>query len=310
MTTKRRQALGRGLAALLNQPAPIHVHSQKPEYDYVDSKYPHELSSVPLDRIRPNRFQPRQDFDEESLAELADSIKQAGLIQPLLVRQVGDSYEIVAGERRWRAAQRAGLAAVPCVISPVTDEESLLMALIENLQRENLNPMEEAEAYARLREQFGLSQEQVAERVGKSRAAVANSLRLLGLPREIQEDVRDGTITAGHARALLGVMDPARQRKIWQEVKRLGLSVRETEDMARPQPGERSRQTSAFVGRPRTKPDPQADLLAQELMSRLGCRVVLRRRGGHRGRVELYYESLEELERILELLGLPTGARL
>jgi ParB family chromosome partitioning protein len=305
MTAKHRQALGKGLAALLGPP----VHGASPSA-VQDVSQQRSLLDIPIETVRPNRNQPRQDFDLESLRELAESIKQAGLVQPLVVRSSEGAYELVAGERRLRAAKLAGLKSVPCVLTAASDEQSLLLALVENLQREDLNPMDEAEAYARLREEFDLTQEAVAERVGKSRVAVANSLRLLQLPREIQEDVRDSALSAGHARALLSVSDAARQRELWQTIKTRGLSVREAEEKSRTLAPGRPRQTSAFTGRPRGGRDPQAERLMEDLTSRVGCRVTIRRRGEHRGQVEIHFSSLEEFERILEVLGLPAAERL
>jgi ParB family chromosome partitioning protein len=309
MSTKRRQALGRGLDALLGSTAV----SAPPAT--VESEASSDLGEMPfvyldVEAIRPNPRQPRQDFDSESLEELAASIRESGLVQPLVVRQVGDAHELVAGERRWRASKLAGLGQVPCLVREMAEAESLLISLVENLQREDLNPIDEAEAYARLRNDFGQSQEQVAQRVGKSRVAVANSLRLLNLAAEMREDVRDGTISAGHARALLGVTDEARRRALWEEIKREGLSVRQAEDHSRAPGSERPRQTSAFTGRPRSRRDPVAESLAEELTKRLGCRVAIRRRGEKRGRVEIHFGSLEEFDRILDALGLPTGHRL
>ncbi len=310
MSTKRRQALGRGLSSLLAPAATSGIPEVIATAEFAqESSNQRSVINVPVEAITPSRHQPRQDFDNESLKELAESIRHNGVIQPLVVQKVKDGYELIAGERRWRAAKMADLTEVPCLPTQVTKGESLLIALVENLQREDLNAIDEAEAFARLRDDFGFSQEATAEQVGKSRVAVANSLRLLGLPREMQEDVRDGTLTAGHARALLGIADPTRRKAVWREAKDKNLTVRETEERARAQSA--SRQTSAFTGRPRGKViDHDAQALAEALMAQLGCRVTIRGRGKDRGRVELHYTNHEELERILEVLGLPASERL
>jgi ParB family chromosome partitioning protein len=308
MDTKHRQALGRGLDALLGGkaipgPQPVVATETQPASEQANLLYINPQS------IQPNPRQPRQEFDSEALGELADSIRQSGLIQPLVVRQAGGAYQLVAGERRWRACKQIGLTQVPVVVTELSDEDSLLVALVENLQREDLNAIDESEAYARLRQEFGLSQEAVAERVGKSRVAVANSLRLLNLPRPIQEDIRDGTLSAGHGRALLSVPDAARREALWKDIKAKGLSVREAESRGRTQAGG-PRQTSAFTGRPPGKPDPHADALEQELMARLGCRITIRRRTDNSGRVELHYSNLEEFDKVLEVLGMSPSQKL
>lgn len=313
MTAKKRSALGRGLDSLLGTSTPVPVvPAPGPSVAEVVQRDDQQSSMrrISVGEIKPNRHQPRQDFDQEALEDLAKSIEQSGLIQPLVVRQVGSTYELVAGERRLRAAKLAGLDQVPCVIADVGDNQSLLMALVENIQRENLNPIEEAEAFLHLREELRLSQEEVAERVGKSRVAVANSLRLLNLPEEIKEDVRDGAISAGHARALLGVPEPSLQRKLWNEIKAKQLSVREAEERCRATGGRRPRQTSAFTGRPAGDRDIEVEALEERLMNLLGCKVSIQQRGDTKGRVMLHYASLEEFDRILEILGMPVRDRL
>ncbi|NUP89851.1 MAG: ParB/RepB/Spo0J family partition protein [Candidatus Sumerlaeia bacterium] len=313
MTALRRQALGKGLDALLGRPV-VTASLDTPEpiasVQAEDASHA-RLLHVPVSDLKPNRHQPRQDFDREGLEELAASVKHSGMIQPIVVRRSEGGYEIIAGERRWRAAKIACLSSVPCIESEATDRDSLLLALLENVQRENLNPIEEAEAYAALREEFRFTQEEIAERMGKSRAAVANILRLLTLPPEMKEDVRDGAISAGHARALLGVLDPDRRRQLWREIRERGLSVREAEEWSRAGVPGKSRQTSAFTGRPRGSPaDAEVASLVERLEGRLGLRVAIRRRGAERGRVELHYGSAEEFERIMQALGLPASARL
>lgn len=307
MAPEKRQALGKGLAALLGPQVSIGKAAPKTTQDEPNQK---SVSEVAIGTIQPNRFQPRQDFDDDALTELSRSIRETGLIQPLVVRPRGDGYELIAGERRLRAAQRAGLNEVPVVLRDVTDEESLLIALVENVQREDLNAIDESEAYARLRDEFSLSQEQVAQAVGKSRSAVANALRLLTLPAEMREDVRDGVLTAGHARALLAVTDAPARRTLWEEIKRGDLSVREAEARSQDLSPRRGVQTSAFTGRPRGSQQVQVDALTEALTSHLGLKVKIARRVGNRGRVELHFGSVDEFERILDLLGLPASDRM
>ena len=219
-TSNKKRGLGRGLESLFSDNAAL-------------AREPAELR---LSEIEPNRSQPRREFDEQALQELSDSIARHGLLQPITVRPLpGGGYQIVAGERRWRAARMAGLETVPVVVRELSDEEAMELALIENLQREDLNPAEEAEGYRALMEQYGLTQEQVAERVGKSRSAVANTVRLLGLPPELLEKVRDGRITAGHGRALLAIGDEE-QRSRAAELAERGASVRELERVAKERP--------------------------------------------------------------------------
>ncbi|MGE5577139.1 MAG: ParB/RepB/Spo0J family partition protein, partial [Syntrophothermus sp.] len=209
-----RQVLGRGLGALIQ------------EVDSVDQS---AVRNLPISAIKPNPFQPRQHFDEEKLAELAASIKEHGVVQPLILRQREEGYELVAGERRWRAAQLAGLKEVPVVVKGLNDLQMMQIALVENLQREDLNPLEEARAYARLLNEFSMTQEEIAFTVGKSRPVVANTLRLLHLPEEIQESVSRGTISMGHARTILGLESPEQQITAWEKILKDQLSVRETE---------------------------------------------------------------------------------
>src|ERR671921_151110 len=210
-----RRALGRGLSALL---------SDKP------ATTNEEMVEIDLDLIEPNNFQPRTSFDEERLEQLAQSIRANGIIQPLLVRRLSsDKYQLVAGERRWRAAQRAGLHRVPCVVKDIPEDRMLELALIENIQRQELNAIEEAQAYKRLIETLGLTQEMVAQRVGRDRTFITNYLRLLRLPEDIQELVEQDKLSMGHARAILGVDDPEIQRKVARNITEHGLSVRETE---------------------------------------------------------------------------------
>jgi ParB family chromosome partitioning protein len=279
----RKRGLGRGLDALIEK-----VEEKKAD----DS-----VRTLPIDSLRPNRFQPRTTFDEAAIEELADSIRAQGIIQPLVVAPEGDGYAIVAGERRWRAARRAGLESVPVVVREVADDRELLeLALVENLQRSDLNAIEEAEAYAALQEKFGLSQEEVAARVGKARTTVTNSLRLLRLPEEVLELVREGQLTAGQARPLLGLADHEEQILLADRAVREGLSARDLERLAAgPQEGQK----------PKKKPDRPVEVhtaaAEEKLTRRLQTRVEIRRQGKG-GQLRIHFHSEEELMRLYEVL--------
>ena len=247
-----------------------------------------------IELIHPNRYQPRRKFSEEDLADLSRSIQEQGVIQPLLVRRADTGYELVAGERRLRAAGLAGLDQVPIVIKELADDRMLEMSIVENIQREDLNPMEEAEAYHRLMTEFGLTQAKVAERVGKSRSAVANFLRLLQLPQSIRASIMDNTLSMGHARALLGADTPARQKAAWRTVVSRGLSVRETEDLIKRMKTEKKKTDP---------PDPSPeDIYFMDLADRLslhfGTKVRIKKQG-RKGRMEIQFFSNEDLDRLL-----------
>jgi ParB family chromosome partitioning protein len=288
----KRRALGRGLGALIREaPSPS---APSPE------------RRVSLAEIRPNPRQPRRYFAEERIAELAESIRHQGVLQPLVVRKVADGYELIIGERRFRAAQRAGLDRVPVIVKDVSDAESLEMALVENIQREDLTPIEEALAYRQLMEEFQLTQEAVASRVGKSRPVVTNLLRILNLPEEIKEEVDRGSISVGHARALLVLDMPEQQLEMARTIMRQGLSVRETETLVSRKP-----ETSAAPASPPTSPSTQppqridihihVSALEEELMRSLGTKVRLlpKKKGG---RIEIEYYSNDELEGLVRRL--------
>lgn len=278
-TDPRRRGLGKGLGALI--PGAETVGQERP-------------SEVALAHLRANPFQPRQARDAQELSGLVDSIRRHGVLQPIVVRPSVGGYEVVAGERRWRAAETAGLSSIPAIVRSLTDQEALELALVENLQREDLNPIERARAYRRLMQEFGLTQEQIAERVGKSQPSVANALRLLHLPPQIQASLEAGRITEGHARALLAVAAEPVLLRLWERIERRGLSVRETEALVR-----RSISREIQV-RGRAK-DPQLRALEQDLSRRYGTKAVLD--GSHRrGRVALEYYSEEDLQRLLDLL--------
>jgi len=248
-----------------------------------------------IDLLTPNPRQPRMQIDEARLEELSQSIRTNGLIQPILVRRHGDHYEIVAGERRWRAAQHAGLLKVPVTVRDVPDDKLLEIALVENIQREDLNPIEEAQAYRRLADELHLSQEDIAHAVGKDRATVANFMRLLRLPAEIRNELAVGTLTTGHARALLALPDDVAQRRLARAVISGGLSVRETEALVR---GET---TPAPPAPPAPKVDPNTRAAEDRLKLALGTHVrIIRKRKG--GRLEVDFKDEDELQRIYELL--------
>ncbi len=278
----KRKVLGKGLAALLPEPSSRDEGGEK-------------LLELPPDRIDPNPEQPRQRLDAEKLSELAGSMKEQGIIQPLVVRRVGSRYQIIAGERRWRAAREAGLEKVPVIVRQAGDRELLEIALVENIQREELNPIEEAGAYRRLIAELGYSQEQVAARVGKDRSTVANLLRLLRLPREIRGLVAEQKLSPGHARPLLTLDAPDAQVAIARQIVEKGLSVREVE--RRVQKASRPlKETKAM------RADANTREAESHLEQALGTRVRVRRQGrkGTRGRLEIEFHTEDELHRIYE----------
>lgn len=289
MTTKPPRGLGRGLGALI------------PQLDEEEMAKAHE---VPVQEIRPNPYQPRKEFDTESLNELANSIREHGIIQPLLVRYDEQGYQLIAGERRWRASQIVGLTNVPVVVREFTDQQMMEVALVENLQRENLNPMEEAEAYQRLMEAFNLTQEEVAQKVGKSRPAIANTLRLLQLPSDIQKLVSSNTLTMGHARSILSLSNPDHQRKACLEIIQKGMSVRETEEYIRNlNQTDVSRETKKKNEKknPSLKRDPHWAAIEERLVQHFGTKACIHN-SGPGGKIEIQFYSGEELERILETI--------
>jgi ParB family chromosome partitioning protein len=251
--------------------------------------------------VRPCPFQPRKDFSEDALRELADSIRERGIVQPLIVRPLENGYELIAGERRWRAAQLVGLTDVPVVIREVDDRTALELALIENLQRENLNPIEEAQGFAQLIEQFQLTQEDAAARVGKSRVVVANALRLLRLSPELQAHVRDGRLSVGHAKAVLGLGSPELQKLAADRILRQSLNVRQAEELvAQLQRQETLARGTARSAKPPT--DAHVDRLRTLLREKMGTKVDLRYRQG-RGVLNIHFFTDDDLERVLEIMG-------
>lgn len=273
-----REALGRGLAALL---------------EGAEATAESELTDLPVLQIRPNPFQPRQHFDQERLRELADSIRQQGVIQPILVRRSAEGFELLAGERRLRAAQIAGYTTIPALVKSANDQEALEVALLENLQREDLNPVEEARAYQRLQAEFQLTQDEVAQRVGRDRSSVTNMLRLLKLPPSLQADIEAGRLSMGHARALLALDSEEAQQRLRDQILAEGLSVRETENQVRVEKRRR-------VARP-SKP-AHLEAVEAALHQRFGAQVAIKP-GRKRGKIEITYQGEEDLQRLLSLLN-------
>ena len=288
----KRPALGRGLSALIPPPPPAPPPAAPAPAPREATRPPLEID---IDLLTPNPRQPRAQIDEQRLEELAQSIRSNGVLQPILVRTVQGRHEIVAGERRWRAAQRAGLLKVPVTVRDVPDDKLLEVALVENVQRENLNAIEEAQAYRRLADDLQWSQEQIANEVGKDRATVANYIRLLRLPAEVRNEVASGAITMGHARALLALADDAAQRRVGREIISRGLSVRETEALVRRE----SAPPPPAPAPPRLDPNTRA---AEEQLKRaLGTRTRIVRKGKG-GRIEIDFANEEELNRLYEQL--------
>jgi ParB family chromosome partitioning protein len=288
-----KSALGKGLSALISaRPAPIRLEAEPGE----------KIQQVDLSRIVPSPLQPRKDFARDALTELVESIRQHGIIQPLVVRLVAGKHELIAGERRWRAAQEAGLTEAPVITRVATDLEVLELSLIENLQRADLNPIEEAQAYARLSNEFGMRQEDIAQKVGRSRAAVANSMRLLDLHEQVQTWVTQGLLSVGHAKVLLALKEPEEQRAVAETILRRSATVRATERLVARQLGgtrpRRKRQTAATSA--------TIDDVQNRLQEHLGTRVTVHH-GEKRGRIEIEYYGNDDLQRVLNALGLPTS---
>ena len=276
----QKKGLGRGLSALI--PA-----APEPRLESVQLE-------IGVERITPSPFQPRRSFDEAKIEELASSIRSQGIVQPLVVRPKDDQFELIAGERRWRAAMKAGLSRVPVVIREASDQEALQLALVENLQREDLNPIEAANGYRRLQEEFHWSQEEMAEKVGKSRPAITNSIRLLSLPAEVQREVASGNLPAGQARALLGLQTEPLILSACREVIAKGLSTRETEKLVRHlTTGRRRRRQVPLI-------DPDLRSIVEELQRSLGTRVrLIPKARSTKGKIEIEYYTFPDLERII-----------
>ena len=298
----KRTGLGKGLGALIGDAKPekeAPVERSKPAAAEKRKEEPAKEIFLKISSIEPNQTQPRKNFDEDQLRELADSIKQYGVLQPLLVQKNGNFYEIIAGERRWRAAKMAGLKEVPVVIREYDRQQKMEIALIENIQREDLNPIEEAMAYQRLMEEFHLKQEEIAARVSKNRTTITNSMRLLKLHEKIQNMVAEGVISSGHARALLSLEDQNMQLEIADRIVKENLSVREVERLVK------------ALGKPKKEKvkekEPDAVTLAyqnleEKMKSIMGTKVSINRKDKNKGRIEIEYYSSAELERIVELI--------
>ncbi len=290
---EKKRGLGRGLNALIN----TGTDTESKENTKENNEYKEVFVNISL--VEPNRNQPRKEFDKDALSELANSIKQYGILQPIIVQKNEDMYEIIAGERRWRAAKEAGLTEVPVIIRDYDKQKIMEISIIENIQRENLNPIEEAMAYQSLMEEYGLKHEELAERVSKNRSTITNSMRLLKLSDNIQQMIIDGKISAGHAKVLLSVENTSEQEKIAQELISKSLSVRELEKLVKQYIKPRKKKKS--------KDDKDYSLFYKEYEDRLkdilGTKVQINTKDKNKGRIEIDYYSAAELERIVELLN-------
>ncbi len=285
---KKYSALGRGLDALIST-------------DEVKPQGSSTINEIPLDQIEANPNQPRRDFDPETLQDLANSIRVLGIVQPITLRQIGDDrYQIVAGERRWRASIEAGLTTIPAYIRTIDDESVMEMALVENIQREDLNAIEIALAYAHLLQQEGMTQEKVAERVGKSRVAVANHLRLLKLPAQVQMALQKKTLDMGHARALLSLDSPSQQLKVFKEIQRTGASVRQVEELVKKlKNGEKGSLSKS--GSSASKLPEEFNILREQMSGFFQTKVSLSMSPDGKGKISIPFDNEEELERIMSL---------
>jgi len=279
-----RRALGKGLGALI------------PDKIVDSSMHREEIIYVQSGQIKPNPFQPRENFDQQSIEELAQSIKEKGVIQPLLVRRRGDNYELIAGERRLRAASSLGLKEIPIIVREVSDQDSLELALIENIQREGLNPIEEAHAYQHLMDKFKITQERISEAVGKARVTITNTLRLLKLPHEIQGEMKKGRISFAHGRALLEIEDANHQRRLVQDIISKGLSVRELENLIKTS---RPKSIKRSIGQGQR--DPMVAILEEQLQHALATKVRISKRK-IRGHINIEFYSQEDLQRIVNII--------
>ncbi|MDD5409608.1 MAG: ParB/RepB/Spo0J family partition protein [Candidatus Omnitrophica bacterium] len=280
-----RKALGKGLGALIPEKSIDGATVRKEEIVYAQ-----------IGQIKPNPFQPREDFDQQGIDELTQSIKEKGVIQPLLVRRRGDTYELIAGERRLRAATALGVNEIPVIVREVSDQDSLELALIENIQRENLNPIEEAHAYQHLMDKFNITQEKISTAVGKARVSITNTLRLLKLPHEIQMEMKKGRISFAHGRALLEVDDANQQRRLAQEIISKGLSVRELENLLK---SRRPKQIKRNIG-PGQR-DPMVAILEEQLRHALATKVRISKRK-KRGHINIEFYSPQDLQRIVSII--------
>lgn len=281
------RALGKGLSALI---------PDKPRDDQSRARGARQVTIVPTAKVRPNSLQPRRHYDAHKLAELKESIREKGILQPVLVRENNGEYEVVAGERRFRAAQSLGLEEIPVIVKELSNAEALVIALIENIQREELNPIEEAAAFKRLIEEFHLKQDEVAQSVGKDRSTISNTMRLLKLPDEIQQGVISGAVTMGHARSLLAIENPVKQKALFEEIIAKGLSVREVENIVSGQSPSSGRKGKKTAGR-----HHEMVFLEDDLQQVLGTKVRIHA-GKKRGKIVIEYYSPDDLERILQII--------
>ena len=295
MAAKKKSALGSGLEGMFGIEETVVAEEKKENVS--------RETFLRLSEIEPNRTQPRRKFDEDALQELADSIKQYGVIQPIVVQKKGKRYEIIAGERRWRAARKAGLLEVPVIVKEFAPEDIFAIALIENIQRQDLNPIEEAQAYSRLIQEHHLKQDELAEKVAKNRVTITNSMRLLKLDERVQQMLIDNMLTGGHARALLGITDKEQQHALALRVFDEKLSVRETENLVK-------KTLAAVEERPEEKEKakgPDDSFIYRDLEKRmkdiLGTKVEIKKKAKNKGRIEIEYYSMEELERIIEMIN-------
>lgn len=303
---KKNRGLGKGLDALFGD-AEVTLERKPAAAEASTAKTPAKaeekeeapvaggITYIDINDIKPNENQPRKTFDEEKLEELAASIAEHGLIQPVVLRKAGKGYEIVAGERRWRAARKIGIKELPCIIKELTDEENMLLAIIENMQREDLNPIEEAEGIKQMIDTYGLTQEQVSKSVGKSRPYIANCLRLLKLPAAVVDYVAEGELSAGHAKVIAGIEEESKQLQLAEDTIKHGWSVRQLETMAKEEktPAKRSRKTVAK--------NANVKRVEEDLKAVLGTKVTLNQKG-NKGKIEIEFYSKDELERLIEML--------
>ena len=296
-----KKGLGKGLDSLIADKVSTKQVTKTESQVKLKSEHAADAVMMDITKVEPNREQPRQKFDEDALLELAESIKQFGVLQPLLVQEKDDYYEIIAGERRWRAAKLAGVKKIPVIIKKLTAQEIMEISLIENIQREDLNPIEEAMAYKRLLIEFNLKQDEVAERVSKSRTAVTNAMRLLKLNDKVQQMVIDEMLTTGHARALLGIDDQEKQYVLAQKIFDEKLSVRDTEKLVKSIQNEKKNRTNV-----RKEIDPKLEAIYHDLEEQmkgiLGTKVSINHKDEEKGKVEIEYYSQDELDRIIDLL--------
>lgn len=299
MAAAKKGGLGRGLDALFADAVPISSPQMEGNNSEAEGRAQESLGDavqyINIHDIMPNANQPRKTFSEEKIEELSKSIKEHGIIQPIVVRRKGEKYEIVAGERRWRAARKAELGRVPCLIRELSDEQNMLIAIIENMQREDLNPVEEAEGLHQMIVTFGMTQEQISKSVGKSRPYIANSLRLLKLPDYIKEEMAEGRLSAAHGRTLITLEDESMRKVLCQRIIEEGLSVRETEKLVSQQGKSKKKKPAAKVK------NPDVARVEEELKEALGTRVTINN-NGKKGKIEIEFFSRDELDRLIEML--------